>query len=72
LKRSGKNRKITGLSGITYKWPGFGAKLLVVNVIDERDLEAVQKINRCPVTVISYRDEEIAALLRKKILKHLD
>lgn len=31
---------------------------------------AEQIFCRCPVTVISYRDADIAALLRKRVLKH--
>jgi nucleotide-binding universal stress UspA family protein len=33
---------------------------------------AERLFRRSPVTVISYRDKEIAALLREKILKHMD
>lgn len=33
---------------------------------------AERVFHRCPVTVISYRDEEISKHLRKRVLKHMD
>lgn len=51
----------------------------VVMGVKNRDIRALftgsvaeRMFHRCPVTVISYRNEEIAALLRKKILNHLN
>lgn len=51
----------------------------VVMGVKNRDLRtlftgsvAERVFQRCPVTVISYRDEEIAADLRKRIVKHME
>lgn len=51
----------------------------VVMGVKNRDLRALftgsvaeRVFQRCPVTVISYRDEEIASDLRKRIIKHME
>lgn len=61
-------------------------QLIVLNEVDavvmgvkNRDIRtlltgsvAEQIFRRSPVTVISYRDKDIAALLRKKVISHMD
>ncbi len=52
---------------------------LIVMGIKTRDLRhlfagsvAEQMFRKSPVTIVSYRDDEIAEKLRKRVLKHLD
>ena len=55
---------------------GFDAVVMGVKNRDLRTLftgsVAERVFQRCPVTVISYRDEEISEDLRKRIVKHME
>ncbi len=54
-----------------------GADMVVMGVKDN-DISHIftgsvadKMFQKCPVTVVSYRDEEVSAKLRKKIVRHL-